>query len=69
VPLWLNEGLADFTAVRADGQRRAGAIGQPIVEHPLAEQVAPGAAGDLLKVDRGSPLYEGDRFDYAESWR
>jgi hypothetical protein len=73
VPVWLNEGLAEFysTFVLMDGGRRA-QIGRPIAEHlqrlngslrvPLA---------DLLKVDRGSPLYnEGTRVSdfYAESW-
>jgi uncharacterized protein DUF1570 len=73
LPLWLNEGLADFYSTFAllDGGKRA-QIGRPIAEHllllngslrvPLAE---------LLRVDHSSPLYnEGSRASalYAESW-
>jgi hypothetical protein len=73
MPLWLNEGLADFysTMVLSDGGSKA-QIGVPVREHlrnlngsvkvPLAE---------LLKVDHKSALYnETDRVSvfYAESW-
>jgi hypothetical protein len=73
LPVWLNEGLADFYSTFAlmDGGKRA-QIGRPVEEHlrllngslrlPLA---------DLLKVDPASPLYnEGARVNdfYAESW-
>jgi hypothetical protein len=73
VPVWLNEGLAEFysTFTLKDGGKRA-VIGAPIGEHlgllngslriPLVE---------LLKADRTSPLYnEGNRASafYAESW-
>jgi Protein of unknown function (DUF1570) len=73
LPLWLNEGLAEFYSTFAlmDGGKRA-QIGRPIAEHlaqldgsvrvPLVE---------LLKVDAQSPLYnESTRASsfYAESW-
>lgn len=73
VPLWLNEGLAEFysTFTLTDGGRRA-QVGLPIVEHlrglngsikiPLAE---------LLRVDYKSPRYNEDSRAgdfYAESW-
>jgi hypothetical protein len=73
IPVWLNEGLAEFysTFMLKDGGKRA-VIGAPIDEHliflhgslriPLV---------DLLKADRSSPLYnEENRASafYAESW-
>lgn len=73
VPLWLNEGLADFYSSFAlmDNGRRA-QIGRPIVEHlRLLNGSLRVPLADLLKVDRGSPLYnEGNRASdfYAESW-
>ena len=73
VPVWLNEGLAEFYStfeVTPDG--REALIGQPVPEHidhlngttllPLDE---------LLQVQRNSPLYnEGERRSvlYAQSW-
>jgi hypothetical protein len=73
VPVWLDEGLAEFYSTFAlvdDGKRAQ--IGLPIIEHlgvlqgsvrvPLIE---------LLKADQASPLYnEDDRVNdfYAESW-
>jgi hypothetical protein len=73
VPLWLNEGLADFYSTFAlmdDGKRAQ--IGRPIVAHL---QRLSGSLrvplGDLLKVDHSSPFYnETDRVGdfYAESW-
>ena len=73
VPLWLNEGLADFYSSFAlmDNGRRA-QIGRPIVEHlRLLNGSLRVPLADLLKVERGSPLYnEGNRASdfYAESW-
>jgi hypothetical protein len=73
VPVWLNEGLAEFYSSFAlmDGGKRA-QIGRPLAEHlgvlngavrvPLVE---------LLKADASSPLYnEENRVSdfYAESW-
>jgi hypothetical protein len=73
IPVWLNEGLADFYSTFAllDGGKRA-QIGLPIAEHllllngPLHVPLT-----ELLKVDHTSPLYnEGSRASdlYAESW-
>jgi len=73
VPLWLNEGLAEFYSTFAlmNGGRRA-QIGRPIPEHLLLLNGSLRVPlGDLLKVDHASPLYnEGNRASdfYAESW-
>jgi hypothetical protein len=73
VPLWLNEGLADFYSSFAlmDNGRRA-QIGLPIIEHlRLLNGSLRVPLADLLKVERGSPLYnEGNRVSdfYAEAW-
>jgi hypothetical protein len=73
VPVWLNEGLAEFYSSFAlmDGGKRA-QIGRPIVEHlRLLNGSLRVPLADLLKVERGSPLYnEGNRVSdfYAESW-
>jgi hypothetical protein len=73
VPLWLNEGLAEFYSTFAlmnDGRRAQ--IGRPIVEHLLLLNGSLHVPlADLLKVDHASPLYnEGNRASdfYAESW-
>ena len=73
VPLWLNEGLAEFYSTFAlmnDGRRAQ--IGRPIPEHLLLLNGSLRVPlGDLLKVDHASPLYnEGNRASdfYAESW-
>ena len=73
VPLWLNEGLAEFYSTFAlmnDGRRAQ--IGRPIEEHLLLLNGSLHVAlADLLKVDHSSPLYnEGNRASdfYAESW-
>jgi hypothetical protein len=73
VPLWLNEGLAEFYSTFAlmnDGRRAQ--IGRPIVEHLVRLNGSLHVAlPDLLKVDHASPLYnEGNRASdfYAESW-
>jgi hypothetical protein len=73
VPLWLNEGLAEFYSTFAlmnDGRRAQ--IGRPIPEHLLALNGSVRVPlGALLKVDHASPLYnEGNRASefYAESW-
>jgi len=72
VPVWLNEGLAEFysTFVLKDGGRQAD-IGRTIARHVqlLRQRVLPVA--QLLAVDETSPLYnEGERRSifYAESW-
>jgi hypothetical protein len=73
VPLWLNEGLADFYSTFAlmDGGKRA-QIGRPIAEHLLLLSGSLRVPlGDLLKVDHTSPFYnEAERAGdfYAESW-
>jgi hypothetical protein len=73
VPLWLNEGLAEFYSTFAlmnDGRRAQ--IGRPIPEHVLLLNGSLRVPlGDLLKVDHSSPLYnEGNHASdfYAESW-
>jgi hypothetical protein len=73
VPVWLNEGLAEFYSTFAlmDGGKRA-QIGRPIAEHlQLLNGSVRVPLADLLKVDAQSPLYnEGARASdfYAESW-
>jgi hypothetical protein len=73
VPVWLNEGLAEFYSSFAlmDGGKRA-QIGRPLEEHL---RVLNGAVRiplvELLKADASSPLYnEQNRASdfYAESW-
>jgi len=73
VPLWLNEGLAEFYSTFAlmdDGKRAQ--IGRPIAEHlQLLSGSLRVPLGDLLKVHSASPLYnEASRLGdfYAESW-
>jgi uncharacterized protein DUF1570 len=73
MPLWLNEGLAEFYSTFAlmnDGHRAQ--IGRPIPEHlRLLNGSLRVPLGDLLKVDHNSPLYnEGNHASdfYAESW-
>ncbi len=73
VPLWLNEGLADFYSTFAlmdDGKRAQ--IGRPIGAHlRLLNRSLRIPLADLLKVNLRSPLYnETDRVSdfYAESW-
>jgi hypothetical protein len=72
IPMWLNEGLADFYSTFAlmEGGTRA-QIGLPIPEHLLRLNGSlPVPLAELLKVDR-TPLYnEGNRVSdlYAESW-
>jgi tetratricopeptide (TPR) repeat protein len=72
VPLWLNEGLAEFYSTFAlrSGGRQAD-IGRPIARHVqlLRERFLPVA--QLLAVDETSALYnEGERRSifYAEAW-
>jgi Protein of unknown function (DUF1570) len=73
LPLWLNEGLAEFYSTFAlmDGGKRA-QIGRPVVEHlALLDGSLRVPLADLLRVDHQSPLYnEGNRVSdfYAESW-
>ncbi|PYQ88320.1 MAG: hypothetical protein DMG03_04295, partial [Acidobacteria bacterium] len=72
VPVWLNEGLAEYYSTFAlkNGGRQAD-IGRPIARHVqlLRERLLPVA--QLLAVDQTSALYnEGERRSifYAESW-
>jgi hypothetical protein len=73
VPLWLNEGLAEFysTFTLMNGGKRA-QIGLPIPEHlHTLNGSIPQSLPTLLTVDMQSPLYnEGARVStfYAESW-
>jgi hypothetical protein len=73
MPIWLNEGLAEFysTFTLLDGGKRA-QIGRPIGEHlGLLDGTLRVPLVELLKADRTSPLYnEGNRASafYAESW-
>src|SRR5215468_1581510 len=73
VPVWLNEGLAEFysTFTLKDGGKRA-VIGAPIDEHlDLLDGAVRIPLVELLKADRTSPLYnEENRASafYAESW-
>jgi len=72
IPIWLNEGLAEFYstyALRNSGQLAA--IGMPIARHVglLRQRFLP--LSELIAVDRSSALYnEGERRSifYAESW-
>ena len=73
IPLWLNEGLADFysTFALTDGGKRA-QIGLPVVEYlHLLNGAARVPLVELLKADSSSTLYnEDNRISdfYAESW-
>ena len=73
VPVWLNEGLAEFYSTFAlmDGGKRA-AIGRPIDNHLLLLNGSVRVSlVELLKADHTSPLYNEDsRVNdfYAESW-
>ncbi len=73
IPLWLNEGLADFYSTFAlmDDGRRA-QIGRPVLEHlRLLNGSVRVPLTALLKADATSPLYnEDNRLSdfYAESW-
>jgi hypothetical protein len=73
VPVWLNEGLAEFysTFNVLSGGREA-TIGRSIPEHlVLLNTTTHLSTDELLNVDRNSPLYnEGERRSvfYAQSW-
>jgi hypothetical protein len=73
IPVWLNEGLAEFYSTFAlkDGGKRA-QIGIPIGEHlALLNGAVRIPLVELLKADRNSPLYNEDNRAsafYAESW-
>jgi hypothetical protein len=73
VPVWLNEGLAEFYSTFAlmDGGKRA-SIGLPIANHVLLLKGSLRVSlPELLKADHSSPLYNEDsRVNdfYAESW-
>jgi tetratricopeptide (TPR) repeat protein len=73
MPLWLNEGLAEFYstfAVDEDGRRAI--LGRVIVPHLLLlNQKRPMTLQEMLAVDQQSPAYnEGERqtLFYAQSW-
>ena len=73
VPVWLNEGLAEFYStfeMTADG--REALIGRTVPGHlDRLNQTRLLPLEDMLKVERNSPLYnEGDRRSvfYAQSW-
>jgi hypothetical protein len=73
VPVWLNEGLAEFysTFALVDGGKRA-QIGRPIQTHLLLlNRSVRLSLVDLLKADEASRLYNDDNRVsdfYAESW-
>jgi len=73
IPVWLNEGLAEFysTFALVDGGKRA-QIGRPIDTHLLLLNGSVRVSlVDLLKADEGSRLYNDDNRVsdfYAESW-
>ena len=73
IPVWLNEGLADFysTFTLTDGGKRA-QIGRPIDIHlQLLNGSVRVPLVELLKADQGSRLYNDDNRVsdfYAESW-
>jgi tetratricopeptide (TPR) repeat protein len=72
VPLWLNEGLAEYySTFRLRNEGRQAEIGRPIEQHVavLRQRFVPVA--QLIAVDRSSRFYnEGDRRSifYAEAW-
>jgi hypothetical protein len=70
LPVWVNEGLAEFYSTFETGRRRA-EIGRPIVEHIawLREHMFP--LSGLLRIAIDSPEYRGGRERrtlYAQSW-
>ena len=72
IPLWLDEGLAEYYSTYAlDSDGRRANIGKPIARHVLLlrERFVP--LTDLIRVDHSSPMYnERDRQSifYAEAW-
>jgi tetratricopeptide (TPR) repeat protein len=72
IPLWLDEGLAEYYSTYAlDSDGRRANVGKPLARHVLLlrERFVPLA--DLIRVDHGSPMYnERDRQSifYAEAW-
>lgn len=73
VPVWLNEGLAEFygTVVGTKGDRAAIIGTAPRAHVDLLQQSTFIPLGQLMTVDRSSPMYnEGSRrgMFYAESW-
>ena len=73
IPLWLNEGLAEyFSTFQLRSGGREAVVGRPLIVHlTLLNQQRPMPVQDLLAVDPKSPMYnEGDRRSifYAESW-
>ena len=72
VPVWLNEGLAEyFSTFALRGNGREAQVGRPIERHLEVLQEAFIPLAQLLNVDRSSDLYnEGTRRSifYAEAW-
>lgn len=71
LPLWLNEGLADFYGNSVLGEKEVG-LGRPSASAlRVLNSVKPMPLALLLTVDHGSPFYnEADKANvfYAESW-
>jgi tetratricopeptide (TPR) repeat protein len=72
MPVWLNEGLAEYYGSYTLVDRgRAATLGRPRAEHILLLRERYLPIGELLTVDQSSPMYnEGARRSifYAESW-
>ncbi len=72
LPLWLNEGLAEYySSYRMIERGRAAIVGHASVEHLRLLRERHVSVAELLAVDRSSPMYnEGLRQSifYAESW-
>ncbi len=72
VPVWLNEGIAEYySTFRLTDEGRRAEIGRPIEQHVRLLRRGMIPLPELLAVDQSSSLYnEGDRRSifYAESW-
>jgi len=71
VPVWLNEGLAEYYSTFELTDGRSAHIGKPVASHVLLLRARFIPLGELLAVDHSSALYnEGDRRSifYAEAW-
>ena len=72
LPVWLNEGLAEYySTYRLIERGKAAIIGQAIAEHVLLLRQRYLPIAELIDVDQSSPMYnEGERRSifYAESW-
>jgi len=71
IPLWLNEGLAEFLGGTVVEKNRV-EVGWPIVPHlRLLKSQAPLTVAQLFKIDESSPEYnerERSSMFYAQSW-